>query len=153
MLRDSEMLVAAAQKLKDYEIKSTPQRQVILAYLMKSKVHPSIETIYKYLKKNDFNVSLATVYNTLQLFEQKKLVIEVAVDKTGHMRYDYFDNPHYHMICVNCGKIEDVFDDAYRQLEKTAALDTGYKVFGSQYEVLGLCPACQRKEDKISNRN
>lgn len=40
MLRDSEMLVAAAQKLKDYEIKSTPQRQVILAYLMKSKVHP-----------------------------------------------------------------------------------------------------------------
>lgn len=73
MLRDSEMLVAAAQKLKDCGIKSTPQRQVILAYLMKSKAHPSIETIYKYLKKNDFNVSLATVYNTLQLFEQGNL--------------------------------------------------------------------------------
>ena len=43
MLRDSEMLVAAAQKLKDYEIKSTPQRQVILAYLMKSKVHPRLK--------------------------------------------------------------------------------------------------------------
>lgn len=145
MLRDSEMLVAAAHKLKDHEIKSTPQRQVILAYLMRSREHPSIETIYRHLRKNEFNVSLATVYNTLQLFEQKKLVIEVAVDQTGHMRYDYFDNPHYHVICVECGNIEDVFDDTYRKFEGKAAQDTGYQVYGSQYEVLGLCPACQKK--------
>ena len=37
MLRNQEMLVTAARTLKERSIKNTPQRQVILAYLMNSK--------------------------------------------------------------------------------------------------------------------
>lgn len=61
----------ACRKLKKRHIKNTPQRQVILAYLMSSKEHPSIEMIYSYVKENGFSVSLATVYNTLELFMDK----------------------------------------------------------------------------------
>ena len=46
MLRNQEMLVTAARTLKERSIKNTPQRQVILAYLMNSKAHPSIEMIH-----------------------------------------------------------------------------------------------------------
>ena len=51
-MNNQEQLMMAAEKLKKRHIKNTPQRQVILAYLMSSKEHPSIEMIYSYVKEN-----------------------------------------------------------------------------------------------------
>ncbi len=152
MLRNQEMLVSAASNLKEHGIKNTPQRQVILAYLMTSHEHPSIEMIYEHVRKSGFSVSLATVYNTLQLLRDNKLIIEVSPDNRGHMRYDYLDKPHYHVICVSCNKIVDVFDDRFKQTESEAAAQTGYQVFNSQYEVYGLCPRCQEKRERQSSQ-
>ncbi|KRN30264.1 ferric uptake regulation protein [Liquorilactobacillus mali] len=143
--QEQNTLLVAANKLKSNKIKNTPQRQVILSYLMTSHAHPSIEMIFKYVRKNGFSVSLATVYNTLQLFVDHNLIIEIAADSGGHMRYDYFEVPHYHVICVNCNKIVDVFDDSYKKNEKIAIAKTGYQVLNSQYEVYGVCPECQAK--------
>ncbi|KRL36992.1 Fur family transcriptional regulator [Liquorilactobacillus uvarum] len=145
MVQEQKTLLAAADKLKEYKIKNTPQRQVILSYLMTSHDHPSIEMIFNYVRGNGFSVSLATVYNTLQLLIDNNLIIEIAADSGGHMRYDYFEVPHYHVICVNCNRIVDVFDDEYKKNEKNAQLETGFQVFNSQYEVYGLCPECQEK--------
>ena len=144
MLRNQEMLVTAAKTLKKQSIKNTPQRQVILAYLMNSKEHPSIEMIHDHVQESGFSVRLATVYNTLELFKNK-LIIEVTPDNEGHMRYDFFARPHYHVICVNCNKIIDIFNDTFMTLEKEAAKKTGYLIYNSQYEVHGLCPDCQKK--------
>lgn len=116
-MKDQSLLVSSAQKLKQHGIKSTPQRQAILAYLMCSDEHPSITMIHQYLQKQDIKVSLATVYNTLELLAKSDLVSEVALDSAGHVRYDYFAKPHYHLICLECGKIEDIFDDTYLELE------------------------------------
>ncbi|MCP9313720.1 transcriptional repressor [Liquorilactobacillus satsumensis] len=153
MVQSQETLLSAANKLKEYRIKNTPQRQVILSYLMTSHAHPSIEMIFKYVRSNGFSVSLATVYNTLQLLIDHNLIIEIAADSGGHMRYDYFETPHYHVICVNCNKIVDVFDASYKQNEREAAQETGFQVFNSQYEVYGLCPACQQKLAETEHKN
>ncbi|WP_057741870.1 Fur family transcriptional regulator [Liquorilactobacillus capillatus] len=145
MAQEQKTLLAATDKLKEYKIKNTPQRQVILSYLMTSHDHPSIEMIFNYVRGNGFSVSLATVYNTLQLLIDNNLIIEIAADSGGHMRYDYFETPHYHVICVNCNKIVDVYNDKYKKNEEDAQLETGFQVFNSQYEVYGLCPECQKK--------
>ncbi|KRN89268.1 Fur family transcriptional regulator [Ligilactobacillus ceti] len=145
MVRDQEVLIKAANKLKDNKIKNTPQRQVILAYLMTSKEHPSINMIYNHVINNGFSVSLATVYNTLEILLKKDLIIEVAPDNNGHMRYDYFENPHYHVICIKCNKILDIFDETFRAVEEDAAQKTGFKIINSKCEVYGVCPDCQDK--------
>ncbi|GEN48674.1 Fur family transcriptional regulator [Ligilactobacillus pobuzihii] len=151
MLRNQETLVTAAENLKEHGIKNTPQRQVILAYLMTSHEHPSIEMIYDHVRKNGFSVSLATVYNTLELLQDNKLITEVAPDNDGHMRYDHLDKPHYHVICVSCNKIVDVYDDSFKRLEQKGATETGYQIYSSQYEVYGLCPACQAKQQALQD--
>jgi Fur family peroxide stress response transcriptional regulator len=148
MAEEQKPLLVAANKLKERKIKNTQQRQVILSYLMTSHEHPSIEMIFNYVRKNGFSVSLATVYNTLQLLIDHNLIIEIASDSGGHMRYDYAEIPHYHVICVNCNKIVDVFDSHYKEFEQQAIKQTGYKVLNSQYEVYGLCPDCQLKLKK-----
>lgn len=145
-MKDQAVLVAAAQKLKQHNIKATPQRQGILAYLMSSSEHPSINMIHQYLLKEDYKVSLATVYNTLELLSAAELVTEVTIDNAGHVRYDYFEEPHYHMICLNCGRIDDIYDDCYLKLEELAAKESGYQVISSHYDVHGICPNCQQKQ-------
>ena len=76
-------------------------------------------------------------------FQEKELIIQVAADSDGHMRYDYYQKPHYHVICVRCNKIIDVFHDGFQAVEQDAAQATGFKVYNSQCEVYGLCPDCQ----------
>ena len=147
MEKDAKMLVAAAQKLKASGIKATPKRQIILAYMMSTASHPTVEMIYQGLKQSEIRISLATVYNTMQVLQEKKLVSAVAADATGHMHYDYVKTPHYHVICVRCGKIEDILDDSYQKLEVKAQKASHYRILSSQYEVFGLCPNCLAKEN------
>lgn len=142
-MRNQEVLVTAANTLKEHHIKNTPQRQVILAYLMTSKDHPSVNMIYDHVIKHGFSVSLATVYNTLELLLEKSIISEVAPDNQGHMRYDFCEEPHYHVICVKCNQIIDVFDQGFRMVEARASKETGYSILNSQCEVYGLCPDCQ----------
>lgn len=59
MAEEQKPLLTAANKLREYKIKNTPQRQVILSYLMTSHEHPSIEMIFNYVRGNGFSVSLA----------------------------------------------------------------------------------------------
>ena len=104
--------------------------------------------IYDDLKDTVANISMATVYNTLKLFVDYNLVIELK-NGDGSTHFDYFGHPHYHVICDNCGKIFDVFDEHFTAITKELTVmtheKTGYLVTGNNIEVHGICPECQRK--------
>ncbi|WP_267202036.1 Fur family transcriptional regulator [Limosilactobacillus kribbianus] len=138
----------ALATLRSNKVRLTPQRKEILEYLISHHTHPSVEMIYDDLKGNVKNISMATVYNTLKLLVDYNLVIELK-NGDGSTHYDYFGHPHYHVVCDNCGKISDVFDEHFssitKELQSMTRNKTGYLVTGSTIEVHGLCPDCQRK--------
>lgn len=145
-----ETLAAVIAKLKNRNIRITPQREVILNYLITHHNHPDVETIYEGIADLLPNLSVATVYNTLNLFVANDIVIELpSTDKDGSLHYDFFGVPHFHAICENCGKITDVFSDQYAQIvDQVTDLtknQTNYLVTSSHMEVYGLCPECQQK--------
>ena len=138
----------ALDLLRDHKVRLTPQRRTILEYLITHHTHPSVEMIYDDLKGNVDNISMATVYNTLKLLVDYNLVIELK-NGDGSTHYDYFGHPHYHVVCDNCGKITDVFDEHFSEINREMAemtrKKTHYLVTGNNIEVHGLCPECQRK--------
>lgn len=140
---ETDMLNQAIQQLKDHKIRVTPQRQIILTYLVTHHNHPSVETIYQALDTQLPNLSLATVYNTLKLFVDLGIVIELQNGDAG-THYDFFGRPHYHVVCENCGKITDVFEPDLRDVDAKAAELSGYLVTSHNMEVYGLCPDCQK---------
>ena len=87
-------------------------------------------------------------YNTIKLFVDYNLVIELK-NGDGSTHYDYFGRPHYHVVCDNCGRITDVFDEHFSEITKELSTmtreKTHYLVTGSNIEIHGLCPDCQRK--------
>ncbi|MDO4903438.1 MAG: Fur family transcriptional regulator [Limosilactobacillus sp.] len=138
----------ALDVLKEHKVRLTPQRKTILHYLITHHTHPSVEMIYSDLKDDVENISMATVYNTLRLLVDYNLVIELK-NGDGSTHYDYYGHPHYHVVCDNCGKIADVFDDHFYDISKNMAEITRQKthflVTGNHIEVHGICPDCQRK--------
>lgn len=138
----------ALDQLRSKKVRLTPQRKMILKYLINHHTHPSAEMIYAELKDSVDNISMTTVYHTLKLLVDYGLAIELK-NGDGSVHYDYFGHPHFHVVCDNCGKITDVFDPHFaaiaKELEQVAHDNSGYLVTGNSIEVTGLCPDCQRK--------
>ncbi|KRK96942.1 peroxide operon transcriptional regulator [Secundilactobacillus odoratitofui DSM 19909 = JCM 15043] len=148
MSQPESALDAALEKLREQHVRITPQRKLILDYLMTHENHPPVETIYQELAPQMASLSLATVYNTLNLFVELGIVIEIP-NENGGVRYDFFGRPHYHAICENCGKVTDIYDPNLPQidemLQNTAKTQSGYTFNSSHIELYGLCPECQAK--------
>lgn len=125
---------------RDLGLKVTPQRIAIYKELAKTEEHPSTEMIYNNIKDYYPNISLTTVYRTLETFEKMGLISVVNVLYNA-ARYDANLDPHHHIVCVNCKKIEDVYDETINYSKLNPNLDD-YKILGYSVLFNGLCRNC-----------
>lgn len=93
------------QILKKYDLKATPQRLCVLKILKKHE-HPNIEQLYTEIKKEYPSISLATVYKNLNTLQEQGLVVEINAPNQKTC-YDIYEQKHIHILCTNCGNIED----------------------------------------------
>jgi Fe2+ or Zn2+ uptake regulation protein len=95
------------------------------------------------------DIGLVTVYRTLDLLTDLSLVRRVhgseacigyALASPGH---------HHHLVCRKCDKVIEfsgtsVLDSLIQQIE----YQTGFVVDGHLLQLYGLCPECQKEEEK-----
>jgi len=130
-------------KLKERNHRLTPQRLAVLKILAAGEEHPSIERIYEQIRPDFPMTSLATVYKTVTLFKEMDEVLELGFNNGGN-RYDGSKPyPHPHLICTQCGAIEDLEVDALRGIPHQVAQDTGYRIVSHRLDFFGICPKCQ----------
>ena len=110
--------------LRDEGFRITPQRIAIVDYLLKTRDHPSADLIHRVIRKKYPMVSLSTVYKTLELLKEKKLVNEIDVE--GEARFDAHTDEHINLVCMNCGKIDDIDEDSLREIQIKAAKKSKY---------------------------
>ena len=132
--------------LRDDGFKITPQRTAIVDYLLRTEDHPSAELIHKVVRRKYPMVSLSTVYKTLELLREKKLVNEIEVE--GEARFDAHTDEHINLVCVSCGKIEDVDEDLLKEIQIKAAKKSKYIILQSSFELSGYCSLCKTKHSK-----
>jgi Fur family peroxide stress response transcriptional regulator len=95
--------------LQKFNIKPSVQRSAVMDFLLKNRIHPTIEEIYLALSPFMPTLSKTTVYNTLDLFVQKGAVRALAIDEKN-ARYDVDISAHAHFICRVCGSVHDIFN-------------------------------------------
>ena len=130
---------------KKLGIKVTPQRIAIYKELTNTTDHPSTEEIFKKIRTYYPNISLTTIYRTLETFEKLGLISVVNILYNA-ARYDANLEPHHHLVCVVCKKVEDFYDNSLANLNipKEALLD--YKLLGYTVQINGICTECRKKE-------
>lgn len=141
----NKLVEESISKLKEHNVRITPQRHAIIEFLIETETHPTADEIYQELVTDFPNMSVATVYNNLRLLTRMNLVNELKYFDTSS-RFDFNSNRHYHAICSICGKVTDFQYPGLDDVEIVASNLTGYDVDTHRLEIYGICPTCQARQ-------
>jgi Fe2+ or Zn2+ uptake regulation protein len=121
------------------------QKQAVLNLIQEhAGSHLSADEIYQALQKKGTSISLATVYRNLASLSKENQILPIHIP--GDMdRYDSSLHPHAHLICTQCGCIEDIDTDEI--LPSIQSLANGH-VQNFELVLFGLCTSCQKKNAK-----
>ncbi len=128
------------EHLKDVGLKSTGPRLHILA-LFKSEHgrHMSAEDVYKQLLAKGEDVGLATVYRVLTQFEQAGLLVRHNFEG-GKSVFEFNEGKHHdHIVCLQCGHVEEFYDAAIEARQKKVAAERGFAVRDHSLHIYADC--------------
>src|SRR4051794_39250966 len=86
-------------------------------------------------------LSPATVYATLDLLVELGFARRLSTP-AGAAVYDSRTQPHHHMICRACGRMEDVDATVDASAAERAAAEAGFAVEHGELQLSGLCASC-----------
>jgi len=115
--------------LKTVGLKTTLPRLKILNLFENAEVrHLSAEDVYKMLIGEELDVGLATVYRVLTQFEQAGLLVRHHFE-TGKSVFELNKGGHHdHLICLQCGRVEEFYDPAIEKRQITIADELGFTI-------------------------
>lgn len=129
--------------------KRSRQRERILETLRSTKSHPTAGWVYDELKRDYPELSLGTVYRNLNILRELGLVNVLRSGSTFD-RFDADTSPHYHFVCEECGKVDDVELSVDLDLESKVSSLMGRVVTGHRLDFFGLCPNCQASRESVA---
>ena len=116
------------------------QRRVILEQLRSVTSHPTADDIYDMVRQVLPRISLGTVYRNLEFLCSQGLALKLGAPGE-QKRFDGNSDPHPHIRCLGCGKVEDLHTGPdLPDLDEAQAM--GYTVTGCNLEYVGYCPDC-----------
>ena len=126
--------------LRKAGLKVTLPRMKILEILETSETrHMSAEDVYKLLLEAQEDIGLATVYRVLTQFEAAGLVSRHHFEG-GHSVFELNEGHHHdHIVCVQCGKVVEFFDETIEQCQEKVARKAGFKIRDHSLIIYGDC--------------
>lgn len=136
------VIVTVIEKEVLMTLKKSKQRDMIKAFLMERKDHPTADVIYMNVRQQNPNISLGTVYRNLTLLadigEIQRLRLGDGVD-----HFDADISPHYHFVCSDCGSVIDLeMEENIDSITEIAGSGFGGKIAGHITYFYGTCPSC-----------
>ena len=130
--------------LKKEGLRYTQQRQSIWDEMCATDEHRDAEEIYLSLRNEGMSVSRATVYRTIDVLVKNNLVRKLELGD-GRARYEHkMDMEHHdHLICVQCGKIEEFMDETIEEIQETIVNDLGFKLIRHIHQLFVICNNCR----------
>jgi len=129
--------------LQEHDLKSTPTRLAVLSYLSEQTKPVDAEAIFVHIDNEHEHADKVTIYRILDALSEKGIVSRLEFGE-GKYRYEVAGTDHHHLICENCGKIEDISDCNISELEKDIQTKKQFLVKRHVLEFYGLCSSCQR---------
>ncbi len=137
--------------LEERGIRLTKQRKILLEIIDQSGAHLDAEKLYQLAKERDPKLNRVTVYRTLKLLKESGLVDELdLMHYKGDQHYyeTRMKQEHAHVICLQCGRVEEYFGEPLRALRQQIQESLGFEIVAARTEVGGYCPHCQAMRDE-----
>lgn len=133
-------------ELRKVGLKVTLPRVKILKILESADPHHmSAEDVYKKLVDVGEDVGLATVYRVLTQFETAGLIKRHNFEG-GHSVFELDQGEHHdHLVCINCGKVEEFIDETIEDRQSVIARQAGFRMTDHNLTIYGMCNHCNKK--------
>lgn len=123
-------------------LRVTPQRDLIFRLLEEAQSdHPSAESLYVRAVRAMPSLSLRTVYAILKELEQANAIRPLDLG-TGSMRYCVTPVRHHHIVCTQCGKVNDVYVDV-EPVEIPPEQRRGFRIQDQDVVFRAVCADCR----------
>jgi Fur family ferric uptake transcriptional regulator len=117
----------------------TGSRRRVLDAVLAQPAHFTVDDVIHSTRK----VGRATVFRTMKILLDLNIVCRVILDD-GAMHYRVSTRGHHHhLVCTNCGRVEDFSQCDVQSLTRDLASATGYEIERHWLEVYGRCQACR----------
>ena len=127
-------------ELKSTGLKATVPRLKILEVFQRGKQrHMTAEDVYRVLLEERSDVGLATVYRVLTQFEQAD-ILKRSNFESGKAVYELNEGQHHdHLVCLDCGKVEEFFDAEIEKRQHTIAKEKGFTIADHALSLYAHC--------------
>jgi len=136
-------------ELKSTGLKATLPRLKVLEIFQKGgQRHMSAEDVFRTLLLERSDVGLATVYRVLTQFEQAGILSRSNFEG-GKAIFELNEGQHHdHLVCLDCGKVEEFFDAQIEERQHAVAKAKGFTI---AEHALSLYAHCTK--EACPNRN
>ena len=137
--------MSTLDELKSTGLKATLPRLKILEIFQKGEPrHMTAENVYQILLQERTDIGLATVYRVLLQFEQASILTRSSFDG-GKAVYELNEGHHHdHLVCLDCGKVEEFYDEEIEMRQKAIAKSKGFVIAEHALSLYANCtkPKC-----------
>ncbi|MCX5873788.1 MAG: transcriptional repressor [Deltaproteobacteria bacterium] len=124
--------------------RTTKQRQIIVEELQNLRYHPTADQLYEIVRKRLPGISLSTVYRNLEILSAEGVIMKMDMAGT-QKRFDGTVESHYHIRCVECGRLDDIDMLLACNLDEIARNYCDYSSVTHNLEFSGVCPDCLKR--------
>ena len=134
--------------LKSTGLKATLPRLKILEMFQRGpNRHMTAEDVYRRALEERIDIGLATVYRVLTQFEQAGILTRNNFEG-GKAIYELDEGQHHdHLVCLDCGRVEEFFDPQIEQRQRAVALERGFELHEHSLALYAACtkPNCAHR--------
>lgn len=140
-----------AEEIKSTGLKATLPRIKILEIFQRSTLrHLTAEDVFKVLLTEGSDIGLATVYRVLMQFEQAGILSRNHFE-SGKAVFELNEGHHHdHLVCVDCGHVEEFFDVQIENRQRAVAKERGFQLEEHSLALYARCTneTCARRPKK-----
>lgn len=126
--------------LKSIGLKATlPRLKILDLFEQSDKRHMTAEEVYRLLSDEGQDIGLATVYRVLTQFEQAGLLMRHHFDSDKAVFELNQGDHHDHLVCLQCGKVEEFFDAEIEKRQARIAKERGFAIHDHSLQIYADC--------------
>jgi Fur family ferric uptake transcriptional regulator len=128
------------EELKSNGLKATVPRMKILDVFQRGgQRHMTAEDVFRQLLSENADIGLATVYRVLTQFEQAGILSRNHFE-SGKAVYELNEGQHHdHMVCLDCGRVEEFYDPEIEQRQQAVAQSKGFVIADHALSLYAHC--------------
>lgn len=131
---------------KDYGISRIDDRLKVLKAFLQTESHVSAGDLAVMLD----GLREGFVAETLDILASYGFAHKAVFDgQPTRYEHRHIDIHHDHLICTQCGKIEEFHHRELERLKERVALDQGFMMLTHRMDIYGLCSQCQQRRRKF----